>query len=148
MACTRLASVYFLGNAPGLSRNGVFVYDNNAFAGTRATVYYLTETGGWNTTFGACRTIESPPLTIATTSLPEAPAKHSYSATLSILPHTGVAPYKWMLFRSKLPAGLTLNTKTGIITGTPTKTGAFTFTVQVTDVDKRIGHQTLSVHVN
>ena len=132
-----------------VSRNGVFVYDNSVFAyDNHMTVYYLTETEGWNSIFGQRTAVQSPPLTIATTGLPEATAKQSYSATLSTLPHTGVAPYKWILFRSKLPTGLTLNTKTGIITGKPTKTGAFTFTVQVTDVDKRIGYQTLTVHVN
>jgi hypothetical protein len=43
--CTRLKSVYFWGNAPGLS-SGTF-WDDDA-----ATVYYLPGTSGWSSPFG------------------------------------------------------------------------------------------------
>src|SRR5271166_2541592 len=43
----------------------------------------------------------------------------------------GAAPYTFSIGSGTLPAGLTLNTSTGAITGTPTASG--TFTVQVTD---------------
>lgn len=42
----------------------------------------------------------------------------------------GTAPYMYSIIGA-LPAGLTLNTSTGGVTGTPT--AAETFTVQVTD---------------
>ncbi len=43
----------------------------------------------------------------------------------------GASPYTFSLAKGTLPAGLTLNTSTGAITGTPTTSG--TFTLQVTD---------------
>ena len=51
----------------------------------------------------------------------------------------GVAPYTFSIVGglANLPAGLTLNTSTGAITGTPTATG--TFSVQVTDSQGNIG---------
>ena len=44
----------------------------------------------------------------------------------------GTAPYTFSLASGTLPAGLTLNTSTGAITGTPSATG--TFTIQVKDL--------------
>ncbi len=45
----------------------------------------------------------------------------------------GVAPYTFSISSGSLPAGLTLNTSTGAITGTPTSAGTFNFTAQVVD---------------
>ena len=45
----------------------------------------------------------------------------------------GRAPYNWSLTSGQLPGGLTLNTATGAITGTPTAQGMFSFTLQVDD---------------
>jgi hypothetical protein len=45
----------------------------------------------------------------------------------------GVAPYTFSIVSGSLPPGLTLNTSTGAVTGTPTAAGTFSFTVQVSD---------------
>jgi hypothetical protein len=45
---------------------------------------------------------------------------------------SGTAPYRWTRIGG-LPAGLLLNRKAGVLFGTPTKTGTFTFTMQVRD---------------
>jgi hypothetical protein len=45
----------------------------------------------------------------------------------------GRAPYTWALATGALPPGLILNTGTGVISGKPTATGTFTFTVSLTD---------------
>jgi hypothetical protein len=45
----------------------------------------------------------------------------------------GKAPYVWQVVNGALPGGLTLNRSTGLLTGTPTATGDFQFTVQLTD---------------
>ena len=48
-------------------------------------------------------------------------------------PWGGVAPLTWTLESGQLPPGLTLNPATGLIEGTPTKTGSYKFSVRVTD---------------
>lgn len=45
----------------------------------------------------------------------------------------GIAPYAYSVSAGALPPGLTINQATGVISGTPTGSGAATFTVTVTD---------------
>ncbi|HXW38888.1 MAG TPA: Ig domain-containing protein, partial [Acidimicrobiales bacterium] len=71
------------------------------------------------------------PVTIETSSLPSGTVDHSYSATLQA--EGGTPPYTWSHPSSPLPHGLSLNTSTGQITGTPTQTGSTTVTFEVKD---------------
>ena len=69
---------------------------------------------------------------VATSSLPNATVSTAYSQTLTAA--GGVPPYtSWQVASGSLPAGLTLNPSTGVISGTPTSSGTSTFTVTVTD---------------
>jgi hypothetical protein len=71
-------------------------------------------------------------LTITTSSpLPAATVGTAYSQTLSAA--AGTAPYAWSVTSGALPAGLTLAAGTGAISGTPTASGSFNFTVQAKD---------------
>jgi hypothetical protein len=71
-------------------------------------------------------------LTITTaTTLPNGAVGSAYSQT--IIATGGSTPYTWSVATGTLPAGLTLNTQTGILSGTPTATGTFNFTLQVRD---------------
>ena len=45
----------------------------------------------------------------------------------------GISPYTWGITSGGLPEGLTLNTQTGAVSGTPTKPGIYAFTIRVTD---------------
>jgi len=69
-------------------------------------------------------------LTITTASLPDAVAGRAYSATLGAT--GGTTPYAWTLAAGPLPAGVTLSAG-GVLSGTPTTPGAFTFTVRAND---------------
>jgi hypothetical protein len=80
------------------------------------------------------------PLAVTTTTLPAATAGVAYSATLAAT--GGVAPYSWSIPVGSLPAGLKLKAATGVISGTPSAGGNFTFTAEVTDSES--GPQTSS----
>jgi Putative Ig domain len=70
------------------------------------------------------------PLVISAT-VPNAVANQPYNGSLSAT--GGDAPFTWAITAGSLPAGLTLNSSTGAITGTPTTGGTVSFTVQATD---------------
>ena len=65
--------------------------------------------------------------TITTESLPDGEVGTVYSQTLIA---TGDSTITWSVTSGTLPAGLTLDTSTGVISGTPTTDGTFTFTVK------------------
>jgi hypothetical protein len=68
-----------------------------------------------------------PKLTILTPSLPDANLNQAYTAPA--LQASGDTVSSWTLAGGALPAGLTL-APTGVISGTPTQSGTFNFTVQ------------------
>ena len=71
-------------------------------------------------------------LTITTApTLPSGVAGVSYSQSLAAV--GGTTPYTWSITTGSLPNGLSLNSGTGAITGTPSSNGNFNFTVQVSD---------------
>lgn len=71
----------------------------------------------------------SEPLAIATASLPGGKKGVAYSYTLQ--GSGGKPPYTWQ--GSGLPPGLSLNTNTGVISGTPTASGTYTVTLTMSD---------------
>jgi hypothetical protein len=72
-------------------------------------------------------------LSITSTALPAGATQSPYSQTLSA--NGGTAPYAWSVTTGALPDGLTLETPTGALAGTPTTAGTFAFTVTVTDAN-------------
>ena len=72
---------------------------------------------------------QQPALQITTTGLASATAGTSYTATLSA---SGGGSVTWTVSGGSLPAGVTLGSN-GILSGTPTGAGHYTFTVRVAD---------------
>jgi hypothetical protein len=70
-------------------------------------------------------------LALTTSSLPDGQVGVAYSETLAA--SGGVTPYTWAVISGSLPAGLSLNSSTGEISGTPTTAETANFTVEVTD---------------
>lgn len=76
------------------------------------------------------RTAAAVPLAISTTKLAAATVHTAYTAHLA---GSGTAaPYSWTVSQGKLPAGLTLNRTTGVLSGKPGATGSYSFTVKLT----------------
>ena len=71
-----------------------------------------------------------PPLEVRTTSLPMAYLRQRYETRLEA--RGGITPLRWELTEGALPEGIAL-TRDGILSGAPTETGEFQFTVTVTD---------------
>ena len=71
------------------------------------------------------------PLSVSTASLTGGVVGSAY--TQSISASGGTAPYTWSLVSGSLPLGLSLNTASGVISGTPTAASASNFTLQVRD---------------
>ena len=65
--------------------------------------------------------------TITTTSLPNGTVGTAYNQTLQT---TGDKPISWSIATGSLPGGLSLATTTGVISGMPTASGTFNFTVK------------------
>ena len=83
-------------------------------------------------------------LMITTTTLPGGQAGASYSQILAAA--GGTPPYTFAATAGSLPPGIALNG--AILSGTPTKTGSYTFTIQVTDSVSATATQQLTIVVS
>jgi Putative Ig domain/Bacterial Ig-like domain (group 2) len=94
----------------------------------------ITASASGITSSASTLTVTAPPpkLAVSTNLLPGATAGVAYSAALQA--SGGSAPYTWSA-SGTLPSGLTLDARTGAISGTPSRTGTSTFTVTVTDAE-------------
>lgn len=89
--------------------------------------------------------VNNPPLGITTLSLPNGTLNQPYSATMSAA--GGTPPYTWAITAGTLQSGLTFNTSTGVISGTPTVASTVSLTFQVTDSAAHTATATLSLSV-
>ena len=87
-------------------------------------------------------------ITVTTSSLPTGQTGNTYTSTLQA--QGGTPPYKWSLTSGTLPAGLSLNSATGVISGTPTQSVAnlsLSFTVTDSSATPLSASFTLSLTV-
>jgi hypothetical protein len=70
-------------------------------------------------------------LAITTTTLKQAKVKRPYRQKIERT--GGVAPLEWKLVRGKLPKGVTLAKRLGLLLGTPTKAGTYKIEVEAVD---------------
>ena len=73
----------------------------------------------------------TPTFAVSTTSAGFGVVGNAYTSTLTAT--GGTAPFTWTRFGGVLPAGLSLNPGTGVVSGTPTAAGNSTVTFTVTD---------------
>jgi len=120
------------GNLP----TGLTLYSGGTISGTPTTVgtfnfiIQASNSAGSDTkSLSISITTSTIAPTITTTTLPDGKTDTAYSAQLEA---TGTTPISWALTSGNLPAGLILYSG-GTISGTPTATGTFNFTVQATN---------------
>lgn len=70
--------------------------------------------------------------------IPNAMLNQSYTTTLT--PQGGQAPYAYALVSGSLPTGITLNTSTGVLSGSSVEIGTFRFAVTVRDQNNVLVH--------
>jgi uncharacterized protein (TIGR03437 family) len=84
------------------------------------------------------------PITITPDSLPDGPVNTAYNRTLTASGGTG--PYSFAVTTGTLPNGLTLSSA-GAISGTPTRSGSFSFTVRATDANGCAGTKSYTLAI-
>jgi Putative Ig domain len=99
-------------------------------SGTSSFTVKVTDASDGTATKSLSVAVAAVPLTITTTSVPNASTNTAYSAFLYA--GGGTTPYTWIVSSGSLPTGLTM-TGTGDISGVPTASGTFPLSVKVTD---------------
>ena len=115
-----------------------------------AITYSINDAAGNTGISTVTATVTSTPPVITTGTLANVaqgivmtPATQSVTVGSGSIPATGA----WLLESGSLPAGVSLNANTGAISGTPTGTGSFTFTVKVTDSNGLVATKTETLNV-
>jgi hypothetical protein len=124
------------GNLPpgitiGMSGGALNVTGTPTAAGSYVSTLRIDRPNGQLVTTGTLAITVNAPVRIVTMVVPPLQAAGTaYSALLQA--QSGAAPYRWTVVSGSLPAGLSLNSQTGVISGSAPANGS-TFTVQVTD---------------
>jgi hypothetical protein len=136
------------GLPPGLtlnSANGV-IGGAPSGAGSFGLTVRVTDNAGRTATKILDISIDPSPVTITTgTPLLTGTVGTAYSQQLAAT--GGAPPYTWARIAGSLPAGLDLSSS-GLISGTPTSPGNFTFTAQVTDSAQRTATKVFAIAID
>jgi hypothetical protein len=107
--------------------NGVITVLSAAIAGTYIVEVAATDNCGAQRVAGFNVTVTCPTTTLST--LANGQAGIAYNRTIAMTP---AGSYTFAVISGALPPGLILDETTGAVTGTPTATGTFNFTVRAT----------------
>ena len=144
---------YSDGSAQNLTSQAMWTSSNTGMATINAAGQATGGSAGATTisaalagvTGSTALTVQSLPLAIGTTSMPNGVVNVAYTTTLTA--SGGTLPNTWSVASGSLPPGLTLSPSSGAISGTPTAAGTFSFTVQVRDAGNPIQTATKSLRI-
>ncbi len=112
-----------------------------------STGFWSGYVGGYFWTFdeaaGVLTSGTAPSLAITTQS-PLGDGTNNVAYTENFAAAYGASPYQWTITSGTLPAGLALSTQ-GLLSGTPSGSGTFAFTVQAQDQDSNIQTKDISL---
>ena len=126
------------------SSTGVISGTPSATGTSSITVTVVDAVGGSATRTYNNVTINAPPEVSTTSPLPAGERTVAYNKT--IVGTKGTPAYSWAA--SGLPAGLSINAATGVLSGTPTVFGTFSVTITVRDVAGASGSTIFSLTLN
>ena len=130
----------------GATANSYVLAEPDVGSTIRSAVTATNQCGAATTAVSnATAVVQASAPAITTTTLPGGAQNVAYSTTLAA--SGGIQPYSWSVASGTLPSGLSLNSGTGVISGTPTASGTSSFTVKVTDGNSMTGTQALSITV-
>lgn len=136
------------GNLPaGLALNAAtgVISGTPTMAGSSSFTVQATDAKKATATKPLSISVAPAPLTVSTANLPAGIAGSAYSATLAAT--GGASPYSWSIAAGSLPAGLTLNAATGVISGLPRTAGNSSFTIQTTDAKGVVATKPMSISI-
>ncbi|WP_430511847.1 beta strand repeat-containing protein [Pannonibacter phragmitetus] len=135
--------------------NGSFTSSGTRTLASSDTVYIQIDVQRNNTnlTTGASTTLrvsctEGPPVTLSPGSGALPAGQESVSYSQSVTASGGAGGYSYAVSGGSLPAGLSLNTGTGEISGTPSTAGTANFTITATDAGSSFGSASYSLQIN
>ncbi|MNK69476.1 putative Ig domain protein [compost metagenome] len=131
-AATSVAVASAASNGTATASGTSITYTPTAGYGGPDSFTYTASNGiGTSTPATVTITVSGPTITLAPSTVPAASVGTAYSQ--SVTAANGGAPYTYTISAGALPAGLSLNTSTGLLSGTPMAGGTFNFTVRATD---------------
>jgi hypothetical protein len=131
---------------PGLTLDTTGVLTGNPLAsGTFTLNVTVRDVAGVSATRNFTITVSAAPLRITSeTQLPNPTLSEPFSHAITAV--GGVAPYTWSA--NGLPEGLAIDPVAGVITGTPTTAGPYSFTVRVSDSTRAASVELFRMVVN
>lgn len=122
---------------PGLTLSGNTISGTPTQAGSYAASITVTDSASVTATKSYSFSVPNPSSSITVAAPPAATVNQAYSYNLGASTSGATAPYSYSLTSGALPPGLSLSGTT--ISGTPTSTGTFNFSVTVTDSSPNLG---------
>jgi len=125
----------------GVLPDGLTLASNGTISGTptaagSSTFTVTVSDGGLRSDTKQLTLLVAAPLAVAAGELPPAVAGKPFMAP-PLTATGGVPPYAWSLAGGTLPPGLSLDSASGVVSGTPTAPGTFPLTVGVADSECR-----------